>query len=72
MEEVRQYTRVWLIGCMIDEVLKQVSGFDTFKDAQVKLEKAYASKSQAKFIQVKQELPRIKKGKLKGALMITY
>lgn len=46
---------------MLDEVLKQVSGFDTSREAWIKLEKKISSKSRAKIIQMKGELQNLKK-----------
>lgn len=41
---------------MDDNILKQVSGYDASKDAWIRLEKSFASKSGIEIIQVKDEL----------------
>lgn len=47
-----------------NEIMKQISCFDTAKDARTMLENSFASKSRAKAIQVREELQLLKKGNL--------
>lgn len=54
----------WLMYSMINEMLKQISEFATFRNAWIKLKKAYASKSRAKVIQIKEELQNLRKTNL--------
>lgn len=51
----------WLMSSMTREILKQIFGFDTSKDAWMKLEKSYASKSRAKDFQIKEEFQNLNK-----------
>lgn len=47
---------------MNDDMLTQIYRFDISKNALVRLEKSYSSKSRVKVIQVKKEMQNLKKG----------
>lgn len=60
----------FIMSYVTDDVLKKISGFDTTRDAWIKLENSYASESKARAIQVREELQSFKKGNLKYMLRI--
>lgn len=48
------------MSCIIEDVLKQISGFDIIRDARTRLGKNHVSKSRARAIQVHEELQNSK------------
>lgn len=53
------------MNCMNNELIKQVVGFQTSREAWCMLEKNFSSKSQAQMIQLKEEFQNFKKQDLK-------
>lgn len=53
------------MNCMNNELIKQVVGFQTSREAWCMLEKHFSSKSQPQMIQLKEEFQNFKKQDLK-------
>lgn len=51
----------WLIICMSNDILKLVYGFDTSRQAWLKLDKSFVFKLRVKMIQLKEESQILKK-----------